>query len=36
MVTDLLDHSLTPADGPAPNYLAMMRYDGQVIVNGLR
>jgi len=36
VITDLLDHSLTPADGPAPNYLAMMRYDTQVIVNGLR
>ena len=36
VVTDLLDHSLTPADGPAPTYLAMMRYDAQVIVNGLR
>ena len=36
VITDLLDHSLTPADGPAPTYLAMMRYDTQVIVNGLR
>ena len=36
VITDLLDHSLSPADGPAPTYLAMMRYDTQVIVNGLR
>ena len=36
VITDLLDHSLTPADGPAPTYVAMMRYDTQVIVNGLR
>jgi zinc/manganese transport system substrate-binding protein len=36
VVTDLLDHSLTSADGPAPTYLAMMRYDTQVIVNALR
>ena len=36
VITDLLDHSLTPPDGPAPNYLAMMRYDTQVIVSGLR
>lgn len=36
VITDLLDHSLTPPDGPAPDYLAMMRYDTQVIVSGLR
>jgi zinc/manganese transport system substrate-binding protein len=36
VVTDLLDHSLTSADGPAPTYLAMMRYDTQVVVSGLR
>lgn len=36
VVTDLLDHSLTTADGPAPTYLAMMRYDTDVIVKGLR
>ncbi len=36
VVTDLLDHSLSTASGPAPDYLAMMRYDTQVIVNGLR
>lgn len=35
-VTDLLDHSLSTASGPAPTYLAMMRYDTQVIVGGLR
>ena len=36
VVTDLLDHSLTTASGPAPAYLAMMRYDTNAIVNGLR
>lgn len=36
VITDLLDHSLSTAAGPAPTYLAMMRYDTRVIVNGLR
>jgi ABC-type Zn uptake system ZnuABC Zn-binding protein ZnuA len=36
VITRLLDHSLSTANGPAPNYLAMMRYDTQVIVDGLR
>jgi ABC-type Zn uptake system ZnuABC Zn-binding protein ZnuA len=36
VITDLLDHSLSTASGPAPTYLAMMRYDTQVIVGGLR
>ena len=36
VITKLLDHSLSPANGPAPTYLAMMRYDTQVIVGGLR
>ena len=36
VITKLLDHSLSTAGGPAPTYLAMMRYDTSVIVNGLR
>jgi len=36
VITKLLDHSLSTASGPAPTYLAMMRYDTQVIVSGLR
>jgi len=36
VITDLLDHSLSTASGPAPTYLAMMRYDTRVIVEGLR
>ena len=36
VVTDLLDHSLSTASGPAPTYLAMMRYDTNIIVKGLK
>jgi zinc/manganese transport system substrate-binding protein len=36
VITDLLDHSLSTASGPAPTYLAMMRYATEVIVKGLR
>lgn len=36
VVTDLLDHSVTAADGPAPNYVAMMKHDTLVIVDALR
>jgi hypothetical protein len=36
LITKLLDHSLSTAGGPAPTYLAMMRCDTSVIVNGLR
>ena len=36
VVTDLLDHSLTAANGPAPTYIAMMRYDTRVIVDNLK
>jgi zinc/manganese transport system substrate-binding protein/manganese/iron transport system substrate-binding protein len=36
VVTDLLDHSLTAADGPAPTYIDMMRYDTRRIVEALR
>jgi ABC-type Zn uptake system ZnuABC Zn-binding protein ZnuA len=35
VVTDLLDHSLTAADGPAPTYIDMMRYDTRRIVEAL-
>jgi ABC-type Zn uptake system ZnuABC Zn-binding protein ZnuA len=36
VVTDLLDHSLTAPDGPAPTYVDMMRYDAGLIVEALR
>lgn len=36
VVTGLYTHSLTPADGDAPTYLAMMRYNTQAIVDALR
>ena len=36
VVTDLLDHSLTEADGPAPTYIDMMKYDTRRIVEALR
>ena len=36
VVTDLLDHSLTDANGPAPDYLAMMKYDTRLIVDNLK
>jgi len=36
VVDDLLDHSLTPADGAAPTYIAMMKYDARRIVEALR
>ena len=36
VVTDLLDHSLTAPGGAAPTYLAMMRYDTNLIVEALR
>ena len=36
VVTDLLDHSLTGPGGPAPTYLAMMRYDVERIVGALK
>ena len=36
VVTDLLDHSLTPADGDAPTYIDMMKYDTRRIVEALR
>ena len=36
VVTGLLDHSLTTADGPAPTYIDMMEYDTRLIVEALR
>ncbi len=36
VVTDLLDHSLTAADGPAPTYIAMMKYDTRLVVEALK
>ncbi len=36
VVTDLLDHSLTSSSGPAPTYIAMMKYDTRVIVENLK
>jgi ABC-type Zn uptake system ZnuABC Zn-binding protein ZnuA len=35
VVTELFTHSLSPADGPAPSYLEMMRYDVNQIVGVL-
>ena len=36
VVTDLLDHSLTAPDGPAPTYIDMMKHDTRLIVEALR
>ena len=36
VVTDLYTHSLSPAGGPAPTYLDMMRYNTEKIVNALK
>ena len=36
VVTDLLTHSVTAEDGPAPDYLSMMRYDVKRIVDALK
>jgi len=36
VVDDLLDHSLTEANGVAPTYIDMMRFDTQRIVEALR
>ena len=36
VVTDLLDHSLTAPDGPAPTYIDMMRFDTRLIVEALK
>ncbi len=36
VVTGLLTHSVTAPDGPAPDYISMMRYDMNAIVNALK
>ncbi len=36
VVSDLYTHSLSPADGPAPTYIDMMRYNTQRIVEALK
>ncbi len=36
VVTDLLDHSLTAPDGPAPTYIAMLKFDTRLIVEALK
>ncbi len=36
VVSELLTHSVTAADGPAPDYIAMMRYNVQTIVAALK
>jgi ABC-type Zn uptake system ZnuABC Zn-binding protein ZnuA len=36
VVTDLFTHSITPPDGLAPTYLAMMRHNTQIIVDALK
>lgn len=36
VVTDLLDHSLTPPGGEAPTYIDMMRFDTRRIVEALK
>jgi zinc/manganese transport system substrate-binding protein len=35
-VVTLYGHSLTPTDGPAPSYLALMRYNAEAIASALR
>lgn len=36
VVTDLYTHSLSAADGPAPSYIEMMRYNTRTIVDALQ
>ncbi len=36
VVTEFYTHSITPASGPAPTYLDMIRFDTQVIVQALK
>ena len=36
VITDLYSHSLTAADGSAPDYISMMRHNVQTIVEALR
>ena len=35
-VAELYDHSITAPDGPAPDYISMMKYDTTTIVNALK
>ena len=35
-VVQLYDHSITGSDGPAPNYIEMMKYDTKAIVDALK
>ena len=36
VVSDLYSHTLTTPDGPAPDYISMMRYNVETIVDALR
>jgi ABC-type Zn uptake system ZnuABC Zn-binding protein ZnuA len=36
VVVDLYTESISPAGGPAPNYIVMMRYDTHIIVDALK
>ena len=36
VVTDLLDHSLTPRAAQAPTYVDMMKYDTRRLVEAMR
>ncbi len=36
VVTELYSHSITPPNGNAPDYLSMMKYNTQTIVNALK
>jgi ABC-type Zn uptake system ZnuABC Zn-binding protein ZnuA len=36
VVTELYSHSLSKADGPAPTYIDMMRYNAMTIVNAIK
>lgn len=36
VVTELYSHSTTEADGPAPTYMDMMKFDADTIVNALK
>jgi len=36
VVTELYSHSITPPGGNAPDYISMMKYNTQAIVNALK
>jgi ABC-type Zn uptake system ZnuABC Zn-binding protein ZnuA len=36
VVTDLYTHSITPADGPAPTYIDMMKHNAKTIISALQ